>query len=158
MLIWTARFSRKKAVISVIIFGVIMVILILLTGRTPSEKNISPVLTENSQRTAYLQSLGWNVEPEPLETLQFLFPDTLEEPYLSYNELQLTQGFDLAACCGKQVTRYTYAVTNYPDYTEGVQANLYVCEEVLAAGDICYLGKNGFQKPLISIDTLQNSV
>ena len=155
MLIWTARFSRKKAVFSVILFGIIMVVLILLTGRTTTGNSASPVLADNSQRIAYLQSLGWNVDPEPLETLQFLFPDTLEEPYLSYSELQLAQGFDLSACCGKPVTRYTYSITNYPGQPEGVQANLYICDEVLAAGDLCCLGKDGFQSPLIPRETLQ---
>ena len=106
MLIWTARFSRKKAVISVLVFGVIMALLILLTGQNPTDSDV-PRLTNNSERVAYLQSLGWEVDSEPLETLQFLFPETLEEPYLSYNELQLSQGFDLTEHCGKQVTRYT---------------------------------------------------
>ena len=158
MLIWTARFSRKKAVISVIIFGIMMVVLILLTGRPFKDNTTSPILEDNTQRTSYLQSLGWNVESEPVETLQFLFPDTLEEPYLSYNELQLAQGFDLAVCCGKQVIRYTYAITNYPGHTEGVQVNLYVCNEALVAGDICCLGKDGFQKPLMPIDAIQNEI
>ena len=148
MLIWTARFSRKKAVISVLLFGVIMALLILLTGRIPSDSD-APQLTNNSERVAYLQSLGWEVDSEPLETLQFLFPETLEEPYLSYNELQLSQGFDLTEHCGKQITRYTYAVTNYPDHPDHVQANLYICDELPVAGDICCPGKNGFQTALI---------
>ncbi|MFR6041643.1 MAG: DUF4830 domain-containing protein [Dysosmobacter welbionis] len=41
--------------------------------------------------------------------------------YLTYNELQDSQGFDLSACCGKYVARYTYTVTNYPGRPEGVR-------------------------------------
>ena len=149
MLIWTARFSRKKATVTVIAFGLLMAILILLTGRSENPSAALPRLTDNAERTAYLESLGWTVHSEPLETLQFLLPETLEEPYLTYNELQLAQGFDLSACCGKQVTRYTYAVTNYPDRPDGVQANLYLCEELPVAGDLCCSGENGFQLPLI---------
>lgn len=150
MLIWTARFSRKKAVLAVITMGVVMAALIILLGRMPAEEDAAlPQLTDNSQRVAYLQSLGWEVEPEPLETLQFLLPDALAEPYLTYNELQKPQGFDLSACCGKQVSRYTYAVTNYPGRPTGVQANLYICEDLPAAGDILCPGANGFQEALI---------
>ena len=149
MLIWTARFSRKKAIAAVIAFGALMVVLILLTGRSSDPTDTPPQLTTNAERTAYLESLGWIVEPEPLETLQFLLPETLEEPYSSYNQLQLTQGFDLSACCGKQVTRYTYVVTNYPERTDGVQVNLYLCEERPVAGDLCCPGEDGFQLPLI---------
>lgn len=153
MLIWTARFSRKKAALAVVAMGVVIVALIILIGRAPAEEDASlPRLADNSQRVAYLQGLGWEVEPEPLETLQFLLPDTLAEPYLAYNELQKSQGFDLSACCGKQVSRYTYTVTNYPGRPTGVQANLYVCEELPAAGDILCPGSDGFQEPLIRAD------
>lgn len=150
MLIWTAKFSRKKAAAAVILMGVVMAVLIILVGRVPEEPEVPlPKLTSNEERVAYLQSLGWEVEAEPIETLQFLLPPDLAEPYLSYNELQLSQGFDLTKCCGKQVARYTYAVTNYPGQPEGVQANLYICEETPAAGDVCASGAEGFQVPLI---------
>lgn len=153
MLIWTAKFSRKKAVAAVILLGVVMAALIILVGRAPKEPEIPlPRLTSNEERVAYLQSLGWEVEPEPIETLQFLLPPELAEPYLSYNELQLSQGFDLAKCRGKQVARYTYAVTNYPGRPDGVQANLYICEETPAAGDVCSSGANGFQIALIQAE------
>ena len=149
MLIWTTRFSRKKAVLTVIAMGIVMAVLILLTGRTESgNSSARPELADNSQRVEYLRSLGWEVDTEPVETLQFLLPEKLEEPYLSYNELQLSQGFDLTACLGKQVERYTYTVTNYPERPEGVQANLYICEDYPVAGDICCPGAGGFQTGL----------
>lgn len=149
MLIWTARFSRKKAILTVIAMGIVMVVLILLTGRTESGSSTAqPALTENNQRVEYLRSFGWEVVEEPVETLQFLLPEKLEEPYLSYNELQLSQGFDLTACLGKQVERYTYTVTNYPERPERVQANLYICEDYPVAGDICCPGAGGFQTGL----------
>lgn len=148
MLIWTAKFSRKKAVAAVIAMGIVMAALIILMGRM-EENTEPPLLTDNTQRVTYLQSLGWEVKPEPVETLQFLLPDTLAEPYLSYNELQTAQGFDLTPCLGKQVSRYTYTVTNYPDRAEGVQANLYICEDRPVAGDICCPGANGFQEALV---------
>lgn len=149
MLIWTTRFSRKKAVLTVIAMGIVMAVLILLTGRTESgSTSARPELTDNSQRVEYLRSLGWEVDTEPVETLQFLLPEKLEEPYFSYNELQLSQGFDLTACLGKQVERYTYTVTNYPERPEGVQANLYICEDYPVAGDICCPGAGGFQTGL----------
>lgn len=150
MLIWTTRFSKKKAVLAVLAMGVVMVALILLASRTGTEETAKlPALSDNAQRIAYLQSLGWEVETEPVETLQFLLPDTLSDFYLAYNELQKLQGFDLTDYCGKQVTRYTYTVTNYQERPTGVQANLYICEELPVAGDICCPGESGFQEVLI---------
>lgn len=150
MLIWTAKFSRKKAAAAVILMGAVMAVLIVLTGRAPEEPEIpQPRLAGNEERVAYLQSLGWEVEPEPIETLQFLLPAELEEPYRTYNELQLSQGFNLSECCGKQISRCTYTVKNYPGRPEGVQANLYICEDLPVAGDICSSGAGGFQEPLV---------
>ena len=150
MFIWTAKFSRKKAAAAVILLGAAMMALILLVGRTPEEPaEPLPKLTNNEERVAYLQSLGWEVEPEPVETLQFLLPEELDEPYRSYNELQLSQGFDLSECCGKHVSRCTYTVTNYPGQARGVQANLYICEDLPVAGDVCSSGARPFQEPLL---------
>lgn len=148
MMIWTARLSRKKAAAAVILAGAALCALILWLGRPAEEEAEAMDLTTNEARIAYLMDWGWQVEAEPVETLQFLLPEKLEEPYLSYNVLQKSQGFDLTACCGKQVDRYTYAVTNYPGRSEGVQVNLYVCEGLPVAGDVCCTGENGFRNPL----------
>ena len=150
MLIWTAKFSRKKAVVSMIAFGLVMALLVVLTGRLSAEEGSAQIkLLSNEDRVAYLEDLGWQIQPEPLETLQFILPEALEEPYLSYNTLHMAQGFDLSACCGKQISRYTYAVTNYPGRPTGVQANLYLCEEQPVAGDIFCPGTDGFQTTLV---------
>lgn len=149
MLIFTTRLSKKKAALAVIAAGALVAAIIILVGYFQgNDREDLPQLADNAQRVSYLQSLGWEVEAEPVETLQFLLPDPLEEPYLSYNELQKEQGFDLSACCGQQVARYTYAVTNYPGRPTGVQLNLYICEGVLVAGDVCCLGADGFQRTL----------
>ena len=145
MLIWTARFSKKKAVAAVIAMGLMIAALICLVGQRQSQTPPELQLNTNPDRVAYLESLGWEVQTEPVETLQFLLP----EPYLTYNELQDSQGFDLSVCCGKQITRYTYTVTNYPDRADGVQVNLYVCESKPVAGDIFSPGANGFQATLV---------
>ncbi len=150
MLIWTARISKRaKAALAVILAGVLLAVVLLLMGRSDDGQAAQWQLTTNEDRVAYLESLGWQVEPEPVETLQFLLPEKLEEPYLTYNELQDSQGFDLSACCGMQVARYTYTVTNYPGRAEGVQANLYVCEGQPVAGDILCAGADGFQETLV---------
>ena len=68
--------------------------------------------------------------------------------HLSYNDLQRSQGFDLTRYCGQTLSRYTYVVTNYPDASLPCQADLYVCDGALAAGDIVCTGENGFMAGL----------
>ena len=91
---------------------------------------------DNAARIAFLSSFGWEVSAEPLECVSVIIPQQFGDVYRNYNELQTAQGFDLMRHRGKQVTRYTYTVTNYPDRPEGVQLNLYICEEQPVAGDI----------------------
>jgi len=147
MLIWTARFSRRRAVILVVFLGVILALVVMLAGRHNQTEQTAKLST-NENRVEFLQSYGWEVNSEPMETLQFLLPKELPEPYVTYNELQKQQGFDLTACCGKQVERYTYAVTKYPDRPDGIQVNLYVCNGSAVAGDVCCPGADGFQQGL----------
>ena len=150
MLIWTARVSKKKtAAMTAAILVVVLAVVVVLGKRADSADSNLPQLADNEARVSYLQSMGWEVEPEPVETLQFLLPEKLEEPYLTYNELQDSQGFDLSTACGKQVSRFTYTVTNYPNRPEGVQLNLYVCEEQPVAGDVLCAGADGFQDTLV---------
>lgn len=150
MFIWTAKFPALKTI--AIAFGVIVAAIAFLTLRVKSPSGADSVplmLATNAERVAYLRGLGWEVKEEPIETFEFQLPDALEEPYLSYNALQLPQGFDLGPHCGQTVSRYTYAVTNHPDRETGVQANLYLCDGVPIAGDIFCPGANGFQEALI---------
>ena len=130
-----------------------LAVVVVLGKHADSADSNLPQLADNEARVSYLQSMGWEVEPEPVETLQFLLPEKLEEPYLTYNELQDSQGFDLSTACGKQVSRFTYTVTNYPNRPEGVQLNLYVCEEQPVAGDVLCAGADGFQDTLVYPET-----
>ncbi len=150
MFILTARLSKKKIVRSLLVTAAILLILLLcFLQRTPKDIQTEPVLKNNADRIAYLQSLGWDVAPEPTESLQLLLPETLPTNYIAYNQIQLAQGFDLNSCCGKQLTRYTYTVNNYPNYPKGVQLNLYICDDKVAAGDIIATGANGFQAGIL---------
>ena len=149
MMIWTTHFTRKKAVLSVLLLGAVLALAITLAASRDAAHAELPILESNEARVEYLHSLGWEVQPEPLETLQFQMPEALEEPYLSYQELQDAQGFDFTRSCGKQVSRYTYAVTNYPGRSEGVQANLYICDDQPVGGDIFCAGADGFQDTLV---------
>ena len=117
-------------------------------GKTSASDGPS-ILESNADRVNYLRELGWEVDEELIESDEFQLPETLQEPYLSYNAFQLRQGFDLEPYCGETVTRYTYAVLNHPKRQTNVQANLYLCGGIPIAGDIFGPGANGFQEPLI---------
>lgn len=150
MMIRAIRLTRKKAALAVVLLGIALLSgLLLLSGQGGEAALPQQPLTDNAARLAYLRELGWEVAEEPLTTLQFLLPQELTGDHAAYNALQRTQGFDLEPCCGKQVIRYTYAVTNYPGRPDGVQLNLYLCEDLPVAGDVVCTGAEGFQDTLV---------
>ena len=148
MFIITAKFSRRRAFALAAVACLVLALIALPRAcRKGAEAPAIPAET-NEQRLAYLTSLGWAVNDQPIETLSITLGETLEEPYLSYNTLQLEQGFDLTRQCGKALSRYTYVVTNYPGRPQSCQLDLYVCEGVVAAGDVVCTGENGFMAGL----------
>lgn len=111
----------------------------------------------NAERVEYLNGLGYIVEPDPEKT-NITIPPEFNEAYTEYNELQKSQGFDLLPYAGKEATRYTYNVLNYPDHTENVVINMIFDDHRLIGADITYNdAENGFTKALIS-DTMQKTV
>ena len=161
MMIWTAKFSKIRICAAVALAAGIALAAFLaisaLRGENLNLNNLNNLNQDKTQirldteegRIAYLAELGWEVSPDPVESFRFLLPEPLKEPYLSYNALQIPQGFDLNRHTGQQITRYTYKILNYPDRPDGVQANLYIIDADPVAGDIFCPGANGFQEPLI---------
>ena len=61
MLIFTTRFSKKKAVLTVMVIGAVIAALVIFAGHFQKGGNADlPQLTDNPQRVAYLQSLGFH--------------------------------------------------------------------------------------------------
>ncbi len=149
MFIWSTRLSKKKLVLGGVLVVCVLAAVLCLPALLGEDEAPAALPGEtNAQRVEYLRNCGWEVVEEPVETFQFLLPEDLEEPYLSYNDLQLSQGFDLRPYCGRQLARYTYTLTNYPDRPEGVQVNLYICDGQIVAGDVFCPGAGGFQEAL----------
>lgn len=150
MFLYTARFHKKPIIALLLVFTMVIGGLFLWQHNAPTVQQAPALcLDTNEARLSFLSDLGWQVTEEPLETLQFLLPNPLTLAYLTYNELQLAQGYDLTPYAGAAVTRYTYLVENYPDRTNGIQLNLYLYENTPIAGDIICPGADGFQASLV---------
>ena len=86
----------------------------------------------------FLQSYGWEVNEQPCEMVQVVIPETFGDVYENYNEIQKQQGFDLSRFRGKQVSRCSYEVLNYPGQKEYIRANLLIYNHEVIGGDICF--------------------
>ena len=92
----------------------------------------------------FLAQFGWEVENEPLEEVKINIPTEFDKVMNAYNELQRSQGLDLTKYRGRDVTRYTFRVTNYPDYTGTVLANVITYKGKVIGGDLCSSDVTGF--------------
>lgn len=101
-------------------------------------------IRSNEDRVEFLTQFGWEVEDEPLETVEVVIPSEFDTVFAGYNEIQKAQGMDLGKYKKKTVTRYTYEVTNYPGYSGTVHANVIVYRNRVIGGDICTADIDGF--------------
>ena len=85
----------------------------------------------------FLAQFGWQVEGKAVEKTNVTIPAEFDKVYAGYNQVQLSQGLDLTRYKGKDVTRYTFKVTNFPGYEGTVYANVLVYRKKVIGGDIC---------------------
>lgn len=141
----TRRRLRWMGVLAVLMLLTVPVLVGCFSKDTDEELIMLPTAQEQVE---FLTSLGWQVEPEPLETLDMKLPDSWDEEWEAYGKMQTQQGLPFLDFSGATVRRVTYTVTNYPHIADGVQANLYLAGEQLIGGDIIFMGQGGFQTDL----------
>ena len=149
MFIITAR-VRKGPILAVAAAAAVVCVVLLagagLKGRDAAASGtVSPSgVKSNEDRIAYLESYGWQVGGEPAAVEELLIPETFDDSYTQYLQLQSDQGFDLTAYCGKRVKRYTYDITNYPTGESGIQAGLLIYKNTVIGGDVLSPQLGGF--------------
>lgn len=147
----TVRFAGVLCLALAILFGV-AVIADAGAAIVPPEETVETVsfsrVKTDEDRLKLLTDLGWKTTGEVVEEESFTLPETFDRVLLGYNEIQKDQGLDLTRYRKKKVTRYTYEITNYPDYEGRVYANLIVWRGRVIAGDISSADPRGFVRGL----------
>ena len=97
----------------------------------------------------FLSQFGWVVDAGSAETVTVTIPAEFDKIFAGYNEMQKAQGLDLSKYKKKEITRYTFTVTNYGEhegkaYTMPVYANVLVYRNRVIGGDICSADVSGF--------------
>ncbi len=154
MFVYSVRASTVK------FFGIVVLTLTLLVGAliightgaiTVSAEtgvNFSDVKT-NEDRIEFISQFGIALTGDPKEEVEFRIPDKLEGVLADYNELQKSQGLDLTKYKNKKVTRYTYEIDGYGDYTGPVCVNLIIYRNTVIACDVSSADPSGFALPLV---------
>ena len=155
MVIMTAKVSKSKLIaISLLVF--VAVILLVLGLSSSARKQaalpensaqeapaVPSEIKTNDDRIAYLGSFGWEVCEEPKQTQEVRIPTEPSEVFERYNDLQISQGFDLHEYSGKSVKRYVYEITNYPNSEDTYYATLLIYKNAVIGGDVCSSAQGG---------------
>ncbi|MBE6948257.1 MAG: DUF4830 domain-containing protein [Ruminococcaceae bacterium] len=151
MFIFTTKVNKKKLLTGAVFVLAIIVIIIAVSSMSKeawSSSELTSVVKTNEERVLFLTSLGWEVSEEPIEEQVITIPKEFDDVYTQYNEIQLSQGFDLTEYAGLEATRYTYEVKNHPDTTGKVVADIIVYRNRIIAGDIQSTVMDGFMSGL----------
>jgi len=155
MFIVTTKLSKKRALIIIIALAVVLGAIVLLAGRRDQEHPERHVESPQDVVT-FLEQLGWQVNPEPVEIQQVLIPREFSDVYLAYNDMQKSAGFDLTPYRGMDAVRHTFEILNYPDHAAGVVADVLVVDSTIIGGGIQSIRQGGFMHELRANDkTLQ---
>ena len=155
MMVMTAKVDIKKVIAALAaVAGVILVLILLLGGGDSSTPTAAPSVAGNDGRVQFLKNLGWEVSASPAESGQVRIPQTQNQVFSRYNDLQKSAGYDLSNYAGKTVMRYVYKINNYPSATEPVYATLLVHKDKIIGGDITDTAANGIMQALVKRSSL----
>lgn len=154
MFIYSLRASTLKffCIIAVALVTLLALAFLIPSYSASTTKEIS-LLNENisfdnvkssNDATKFLKQYGWEVQAEPIEECEITIPEEFDKVISSYNEIQKQQGLDLTKYSKKTATRYTFKVSNYPNYDGTVYANIITYRGKVIAGDICTADAKGF--------------
>lgn len=136
MMVMTAKVNFKKILLGLAAAGALVLALILLLGGGKAEETAAPALNSNDGRVKFLEDFGWQVTTTPTQSSQVRIPEVGSQVFTRYNQLQLSQGFDLSKFAGKKVMRYVYRINNFPGATEPVYATLLIYKNQVIGGDV----------------------
>lgn len=138
------KLNRKNIVL--LIFALLVPFLIFSATYLMKQpiRNVELNGKTKSQRIAFLKQFEWQVEKNSETVKDTVIPSEFDDVYKAYNNIQLSQGFNLEKYKGKRVKLYNIKINNYPKDSEYVYATLLVSDGEIIGGDIHSTELNGF--------------
>ena len=144
MIVLSMKWTVKKVLVAIGLAAIVVLAAVWLFGGFSGGSN--PAVSTKDERTSFLKSLGWEVDLESERERDVIIPETFDEIYESYNELQKKAGFDLSDYKGKTVKKYSYIILNYPSAEKGdiIKLDLLISDGRVIGGDIYSPRLDGF--------------
>ena len=96
--------SRRRMVLLSLALGLVIGSALMLAGCFGGDKTPEIITAATAEeRVAYLEGFGWQVNPQPIETLDLQLPERLENEWETYAKLQKEQNLPFADFAGQAV-------------------------------------------------------
>lgn len=154
MFVYSLKASTLKffGIVGIAIITLVALVFLIPSYSTPTTKEIATLnesISFDKVKTAqdginFLTQYGWEVDAQVVEECEITIPKEFDKVMTQYNEIQKQQGLDLSKYSRKTAQRYTYKITNYPNYEGTVYANIITYRGRVIAGDVCTADARGF--------------
>jgi len=150
MFVYTAKITRRSIAAALVVLGVVLCVVVAVTARgretpapgtpapySPAAADSTAKAGSNAERVDFLRACGWEVAPDPIEYQEVLLPEVFSGIFLTYNDMQRRQGYDLLPLRGQRVQRFAYAILNHPtDASGNARVNLLIHNGAVIGGDV----------------------
>ncbi len=140
------KLSNRKIAVILLTFILATVVVVSLRLESFNKQTVEGITcSTEADVKEYLDSFGLQTGDCTVDeiTVPFEFNDV----YHNYNEIQLSQGFDLSEYKGKVLNKYTFNVLNHPD-GEHIFAEVLIFEGTVVGADVYSTELDGFISPL----------
>lgn len=101
----------------------------------------------HEDRAAFLAQFGWQTAATPDVAEKVSIPAEFDAIFVTYNDMQKSQGLDLSRYRRKEVDHFRYEITNFEGAEGKVYANLLIYRGKVIGGDISSAAAGGFVYP-----------
>lgn len=152
---FVVSFSKKQikwVLIPVLVLCISVSALVFIYKCENNDSDKSEYISVNNNASnieellVFISNFGWEVKPEPDEVREIIIPAEFDDVYEKYNEIQLSQGYDLHDYSGERAKNWTFSVCNYPGFEneEYIKINILTCNGKVIGGDVCSVKLDGF--------------
>lgn len=135
------RLTRVKlAILAGILIATLLAVVVF---NRPEGIAVNADLNEN--RVDFIAALGVEVDEQNYLIKSVIIPNSFNDVYIQYNNLQKSAGYDLEKYAGKTVTQYTYYFKN----SDTNRVNLLVYRQKIIGGDISSARLDGSMQALL---------
>lgn len=154
MFVFSFKASKFRVLFAVVLCALIAFTAIVLLPETEHSVTVNGVQFDRKIRfdgikstddlAAFAENLGYAVDASPVESVNVKLPSKFDAVLEKYNDIQKSQGFNLAKYRNKEVVRHTFRVTALPDEQtlpkEDVLLTFILHKDKIIGGDLFFTG------------------